>query len=46
MSHQLNQNQNDDEPHNDIENFETEEKTDHASDTGNDQEYMQRDIRG
>ena len=31
MSAQLNQNKNDDESHNDIENVETEEKTDHAS---------------
>lgn len=41
VSPQLNQNQNDDEPHSDIENFETEEKTDHASDTGNDQDVSE-----
>ena len=41
MSAQLNQNKNDDESHNDIENFETEEKTDHASDTGTDQDVSE-----
>ena len=41
MSAQLNQNKNDDESHNDIENFEAEEKTDHASDTGTDQDVSE-----